>query len=186
MNIFQRLVVAFIVFFVVHTCIFVYSSIADAKEQHVSFCEADKVYLIKGIASSGGLTVKDLIIESSSVANDIQQLKSGEMFIPLLMDHVPSVRAIIGRVVDLRIEGKSIAFSAIIRDTDRNHYLIEQIKSGEVKGVSMGFDALLIEDDVVIIMDLVEISLVYVGADEFAQITSIERIDPWAYGMKSR
>lgn len=130
-------------------------------------------YIITGICSTEMVNAYGLRVLSRAFETDIASFQG----VPLLVNHDKRIEAIVGRVTELYQEGRTTYFRAEIRATWKNRALIQQILHQELTDVSIGIK---IHDQIkgaLTEVELIEISLVYAGADPGAKITNI-RLKP--------
>lgn len=130
-------------------------------------------YEIIGLATSNQLNDRGYRTSPRAFIRDANQLLNGQTQIPLLRDHNASTEDVIGNVISLEPTSEGLLFKAKIVDSPDNHELIEKIKRGELVGISVGFVPIKRDGSLMVAGDLLEISVVAIGADPGARILYI-------------
>lgn len=146
---------------------------ADAYQQYTKPVK----YELIGIASSTRLNDRGFSVSPHAFQVDAKQLARGETYIPLLIDHKNSVHNILGKVVALEITSEGTLFKAEITATRENQVIINKMLRKDLVGISVGFAPILFDNNQVVIGDLMEISVVGIGADPGARILYIGPVE---------
>jgi HK97 family phage prohead protease len=139
-------------------------------------------YEIVGVCSTP-VAVRGLTVRTSALLTDQIKLRMGLKPIPLMLDHEYKVNKIIGKVTALELGFGKTLFKAEIIANRANQAVIQMIKDGTLTDVSMGFRVTDIDlaldgrTGTANEIDLLEISLVFAGADPGAHIISIKEVE---------
>lgn len=130
-------------------------------------------YSITGIASSKAPSADGLPILPSAFDKSIAALAIGTKRIPLLIDHGRDIVSVIGVVTKIWIENNELYFSARVVENNSTRWVIDKLLTGELTSVSIGFDIVDMEGIRVTEINLLEISIVWLGKDPQARITKV-------------
>lgn len=130
-------------------------------------------YSITGIASSKAPSADGLTILPSAFDESIAALAMGNKRIPLLIDHGRNIASVIGVVTKIWIENNELYFSARVVENNSTRWVIDKLLTGELTSVSIGFDIVDMEGIQATEVNLLEISIVWLGKDPQARITEV-------------
>lgn len=126
-----------------------------------------KQWEIEGVAVSPKINRNKMFVYPESGV-----LNKGK-YIPLRLQHQDGLATVVGHVTDLYLKNHRLHFKAVLQEDRETKSIVEKIHNGHIKGVSIGFIPYGEYG-----VDIVELSIVDVPADDEAQIETIKEIQP--------